>query len=89
MKGESIVTKVPGIDALVTGHQHRELAEVVNGVPVIQPGYRGAFVGAIKLTVKNKIASLSSWITRANFYQRKRLLQILSFLNKLPRFQKH
>lgn len=37
------------IDAFVTGHQHREIAQHVLGVPVVQPGYRGAFVGEIEL----------------------------------------
>lgn len=37
------------IDALVTGHQHRKIAQHVLGVPVIQPGFRGAFVGEIEL----------------------------------------
>lgn len=37
------------IDALVTGHQHREIAQHVLGVPVIQPGFRGDFVGEIEL----------------------------------------
>ena len=41
-EGYAIVTQVEGIDALVTGHQHRVIAQKVNGVPVIQPGYRGA-----------------------------------------------
>ncbi len=43
----TIYWKVPGIDALVTGHQHREIATKLNGIPVIQPGFRGAFVGEI------------------------------------------
>uniref|UniRef100_A0A896T7K9 5-nucleotidase/23-cyclic phosphodiesterase related esterase n=2 Tax=Lactococcus lactis subsp. cremoris TaxID=1359 RepID=A0A896T7K9_LACLC len=37
------------IDALVTGHQHRKIAQHVLGVPVIQPGFRGGFVGEIEL----------------------------------------
>ncbi len=41
------------IDALVTGHQHREIADHLFGVPVIQPGYRGAFVGEIELELDN------------------------------------
>lgn len=49
--GYKLLHEVPGIDALVTGHQHRMLAEVVNGVPVIQPGYRGEFVGQISLEI--------------------------------------
>ncbi|WP_125703262.1 bifunctional metallophosphatase/5'-nucleotidase [Lacticaseibacillus daqingensis] len=54
LTGENVayaLTQVPGVDALITGHQHRELAGVVNGVPVNQPGYRGANVGVITLTL--------------------------------------
>lgn len=51
-EGYELLQKVSGIDALVTGHQHREIATVVNGLPVIQPGYRGAFVGEITLELE-------------------------------------
>ncbi|MCU9778224.1 bifunctional metallophosphatase/5'-nucleotidase, partial [Enterococcus faecalis] len=47
-----LVERVPGIDALVTGHQHREIATKLNGIPVIQPGFRGAFGGEITLEVE-------------------------------------
>ncbi|MBM7618040.1 2',3'-cyclic-nucleotide 2'-phosphodiesterase/3'-nucleotidase [Weissella uvarum] len=40
---------LPGVDALVTGHQHRELAQVVDGVPTTQPGYRANQIGKIDL----------------------------------------
>ncbi|MHA3066065.1 bifunctional metallophosphatase/5'-nucleotidase [Lacticaseibacillus saniviri] len=53
--GYRLATEVPGIDALVTGHQHRELAQIVNGVPITQPGYRGANVGQITLTLADKV----------------------------------
>lgn len=56
LTGENVsyqLTEIPGVDALVTGHQHRELAGVVNGVPVTQPGYRGANVGQITLTLES------------------------------------
>ncbi|MCX2454818.1 bifunctional metallophosphatase/5'-nucleotidase [Lacticaseibacillus nasuensis] len=59
LTGENVgyaLTQVPGIDALVTGHQHRELAGIVNGVPVTQPGYRGANVGRIDLTLTPTLA---------------------------------
>ena len=55
LTGENVgyqLTEIPGVDALVTGHQHRELAGVVNGVPVTQPGYRGANVGQITLSLE-------------------------------------
>ena len=41
-----------GIDALFTGHQHRVIADIVNGVPVVHPGYRGNHIGEIQLTVE-------------------------------------
>lgn len=49
-----LLEKVSGIDALITGHQHREIAEVLFGVPVIQPGYRGANLGVIELDIQKE-----------------------------------
>ena len=51
-EGYELLHSVSGIDALITGHQHREIAGVVNGVPVIQPGSFGRFVGEIVLDLK-------------------------------------
>lgn len=51
-EGFQLVTEVKGIDAFVTGHQHRTIATKVAGVPIIQPGYRGEYVGEIKLTIE-------------------------------------
>lgn len=47
-----LVMEVSGIDALITGHQHRIIATQINGVPVIQPGFRGEYVGEIKLDLE-------------------------------------
>lgn len=52
--GYQLLKEVPGIDALVTGHQHRTIAEIVQGTPVTQPGYRGDHVGAITLELDNE-----------------------------------
>ena len=46
--------QLAGVDALVTGHQHRKIAEVVHGVPTTQPGYRGDHVGLMTLTLDEK-----------------------------------
>lgn len=54
-EGFQLLAEVPGIDALVTGHQHREIATVIQGVPVIQPGFRGNYLGEITLKIE-KIA---------------------------------
>lgn len=53
-EGYQIITEVPGIDALVTGHQHRQIAAKVNGVPTTQPGFRGQKVGCITLTLDDE-----------------------------------
>lgn len=53
-EGWQLLHEVAGIDALVTGHQHREIAAVINGVPVVQPGSRGAFVGEIMLDLERE-----------------------------------
>lgn len=45
--------QLQGVDALVTGHQHRELAAVSHNVPTTQPGYRGDHVGEITLELNN------------------------------------
>lgn len=52
-EGYQLLTEVPGIDALVTGHQHRQIAAVVNGIPTTQPGFRGEKVGCITLELND------------------------------------
>lgn len=45
-----ICQQVKGIDILLTGHQHRKIADKnVNGVIVLQPGSQGMYLGKIKL----------------------------------------
>lgn len=51
-EGYALVHEVEGIDALITGHQHRVIAQHLNNVPVIQPGQRGEYVGEIELTIE-------------------------------------
>lgn len=53
-EGYKILTEIEGIDAFITGHQHREIEAVVNGVPVIQPGQRGEKIGKIVLEIEEK-----------------------------------
>ncbi|UQS84867.1 bifunctional metallophosphatase/5'-nucleotidase [Apilactobacillus apisilvae] len=69
-EGYALVKQVAGIDALVTGHQHREISDVVNNVPVTQPGYRGSNVGKITLDLDSNhqvIKSFSELIKTANY----------------------
>lgn len=53
-EGYRIATEVPGIDALITGHQHRQLAAKINGVPFTQPGVHGSDVGEIDLDLNEQ-----------------------------------
>lgn len=50
-EGYRLLTEVPGIDALITGHQHRKLADIYQGVPTTQPGEKAVAVGLIDLTL--------------------------------------
>ena len=59
-EGARLLNEVPGIDALVTGHQHRELATKINGVPLTQPGLHGTNVGEITLQLDNDNHVISS-----------------------------
>lgn len=51
-EGYSILHEVSGINVLFTGHQHRALSERHCDIPIIQPGYRGNYIGEIQLTIK-------------------------------------
>lgn len=45
--GYRLATEIPGIDGLITGHQHRRMAGKCGSLPYVQPGYGGAYVGAL------------------------------------------
>lgn len=51
-EGYALLHEVEGIDVLLTGHQHRELALVSNGVPIVMPGHKGAKLGKITLELE-------------------------------------
>lgn len=53
-EGYQLLKQVPGIDVLLTGHQHLEIQEHVLGKPVIQVGCKGQDVGRITLDIQNK-----------------------------------
>ncbi|WP_054950313.1 bifunctional metallophosphatase/5'-nucleotidase [Numidum massiliense] len=54
-QGYRLCYEVPGIDVLLTGHQHRLLAQDdVNGVAIVQPGSQGTALGKVTLTVEKK-----------------------------------
>lgn len=50
-EGYPLLAEIPEIDALITGHQHRLIAQDCLGRPVTQPGEKGRYVGQITLTL--------------------------------------
>ncbi|OAA21346.1 5'-nucleotidase C-terminal domain-containing protein [Kosmotoga sp. DU53] len=50
-QGYQLIEEVPGIDALLTGHQHRSIAEIINGVAVTQPRNWGKALGKIDIVL--------------------------------------
>lgn len=52
--GYEILKRVEEIDVMLTGHEHRTISEVVDGVLVSQPSSRASFVGRIELVLENR-----------------------------------
>lgn len=53
-EGYQILTKVPEIDVLLSGHQHRKMSFVKNNTAIVQPGYRGEAVGKVVLEIDDQ-----------------------------------
>ncbi|MED3654432.1 bifunctional UDP-sugar hydrolase/5'-nucleotidase [Heyndrickxia sporothermodurans] len=54
-QGYQICQEVEGIDVLLTGHQHRQIAgNKVNDVIVVQPGNNGIALGKVSLKLENQ-----------------------------------
>lgn len=49
--GYQICQEIDGVDVVVTGHQHREIAQHLFGKAVVQPGTKGVCLGKIELTI--------------------------------------
>ncbi|RKX49979.1 MAG: bifunctional metallophosphatase/5'-nucleotidase [Thermotogae bacterium] len=53
-QGYQLLKEVPGIDVLLTGHQHRTIATIVDEVVISQPSNWGKVVNRIDLTLELK-----------------------------------
>lgn len=53
-QGYEIAMEVPGIDVLLTGHQHRSISETLNNVAVSQPSNWGKMVGRVDVKLEMK-----------------------------------
>ncbi|MFD3445401.1 bifunctional metallophosphatase/5'-nucleotidase [Microbacteriaceae bacterium 4G12] len=51
-QGYAMCQEIEGIDILLTGHQHRSLADLkVNGVTIVQPGCNGQALGKVHIAL--------------------------------------
>lgn len=51
-EGYALLHEVEGIDVLLSGHQHRVIAEKVNNTAVVMPGDKGTYLGKVTLEVE-------------------------------------
>ncbi len=52
-QGYQLCMEVPGVDVLLSGHQHRLIeGSCVNGVLIVQPGHRGEHVAKVRVTME-------------------------------------
>ncbi len=51
-EGYALLHEVEGIDVLLTGHQHRVIAEKINQTAVVMPGDKGTYLGKVTLEVE-------------------------------------
>lgn len=59
-EGYALLNELEDIDVLITGHQHREIAEVINQTAIIQPGSKGDCLGKIILTIDETTNQIQS-----------------------------
>lgn len=51
-QGYELAMEIPGIDVLLTGHQHRSIAQMLNNVAVSQPSNWGQMVGRVDVKLE-------------------------------------
>ncbi|WP_371068928.1 bifunctional UDP-sugar hydrolase/5'-nucleotidase [Sediminibacillus sp. JSM 1682029] len=51
-EGYQMVEELEGVDVLITGHQHRTIAETVNNIAVVQPSNNGQVLGEVRLSLE-------------------------------------
>jgi len=63
--GEDIklAEKVKGIDVIISGHTHTELDKpiIINGIPIVQAGANGQYVGKLSLSLRDGTVSVEEY----------------------------
>ncbi|HFK1434039.1 TPA: bifunctional UDP-sugar hydrolase/5'-nucleotidase, partial [Bacillus cereus] len=66
-QGYAMCHEIEGIDILLTGHQHREIAHtVINGVTILQTGCNGQSIGKITVTFEK---TEQKWVKKESYSQ--------------------
>ncbi|MGV2488087.1 UNVERIFIED_CONTAM: bifunctional metallophosphatase/5'-nucleotidase, partial [Bacillus mycoides] len=64
-QGYAMCHEIEGIDILLTGHQHREIAHtVINGVTILQTGCNGHSVGKVTVTFEK---AEQKWVKKESY----------------------
>lgn len=53
-EGYELLKNILGVDVLLTGHQHREIATVESSIAIVQPGDKGHHLGEVRLTIEKQ-----------------------------------
>lgn len=59
-----MLTEIPEIDVLLTGHQHRRLSLVAQKTAIVQPGYRGEALAEVIVDLDDRSKQIKSLQTR-------------------------
>lgn len=58
-EGYKILTEIPEVDIMLTGHQHRRLNLVTHNTAIVQPGYRGEAVAKVILEIDEQTKKIN------------------------------
>lgn len=63
-EGYKILTEIPEVDVMLTGHQHRRLNLVTRDTAIVQPGYRGEAVAEVILDIDENTKKITDMTTK-------------------------
>lgn len=85
-EGYKILTEIPEVDVMLTGHQHRRLNLVTRDTAIVQPGYRGEAVAEVVLDIdenSKKITNMTTKLIDTKDYEPDpKIVDIISDLDK-------
>ncbi|WP_407389938.1 bifunctional metallophosphatase/5'-nucleotidase [Carnobacterium jeotgali] len=86
-EGFELLKRIPGIDVLLTGHQHREIATVNSSVAIVQPGDKGHNIGKVSLTIEKEDGKFDILSKKAELISAKNTLTSSNMAEKYHGFQ--